>query len=162
MFKLFSKILGLFGLKWYDKVDVRCPKCGKKAVVIGEVIKADAKDQLTGEVFDRYTYSVMCSNPKCGCTGALSEIWEQEVRYDRPQTIKILPTSEDTNEVKRRLKDEKDEVMQQVEDELKKLGATDEEILEALKELSEQIDAMEVDDEEDEEEVEEESEDKEE
>ena len=148
--KLLIAIGKLFGLTWYDSIDVRCPKCGKKAIITSDVIETEALDQLSGEKFDRFVYSINC--PKCGCAGALTEIWEQEIHADKKgdQPVKLVVHKSNTSseEAKKRLKDEKDEIIEEVREQMKDLGATDEEIEKMVEDLIRQLeDAIITDDE---------------
>ena len=151
MFKELLIAIGkLFGLTWYDTVDIRCPKCGKKAIITSDVIQNEALDQITGEKFDRFVYSINC--PRCGCAGALTEIWEQEIHLektgDQPVKLVVHKSNTSTEEARQRLKDEKDEIIAEVRDQMKELGASDEEIEKMVEDLIKQLeDAIITDDE---------------
>ena len=146
--KLLIAIGKLFGLTWYDTVDIRCPKCGKKAIITSDVIQTEALDQISGERFDRFVYSINC--PKCGCAGALTEIWEQEIHADKtgeqPVKLVVHKNNTSTEEVKKRLKDEKDEIIEEVKEQMKDLGATDEEIEKMVEDLIKQLENAVIED----------------
>ena len=152
---MFKKILNffgsLFGFKWYDTVDIRCPKCGKKAIITSEVIQNEATDSISGEKFDRFVYSINCPNPKCGCAGALTEIWEQEIPNEEGNTpIKLVVHNKKSQlsneELKQKLKDDREDIIKEVTEQMKELGASEEEIEKMIEDLNKQLDMLDDED----------------
>ena len=147
MFKRLLIFIGkLFGFTWYDSVDVRCPKCGKRAIVTSDVIQNEACDQITQEKFDRFVYSINC--PRCGCSGALTEIWEQEVPKDNEiKPIKLVvhkSDSEESNkEMRRRLKEDREGIIEEIKEQMLEMGATEKEIEKMIEDLNKQLDMLE-------------------